>query len=382
MKGKKGQNQGSVSIRKNGSYLAQISVEGKRISKYFKTKREANLWILDSLNKVQKGMFYSGPQVLVSDYLDQWLVDSKDSVRPKTHIQYCQIIEQHIIPSLGKYKLSELRPEMIQALYNQKIDSGSGVRTVRLIHSVLHCALNRALKLNLIYRNPADAVYRPKLKKIEMKILDENQVRSLLIASRGTRLETLLKVAITTGLRQGEILGLKWSDLDWETHQLHIQRQVQRIPKVGLTFPEPKSAAGRRIIALGPETINQLKEHFNKQCLERKLAGDKWKEGDWIFTSFNGTPIEARNLFREFKNLLVKANLPDIRYHDLRHTAASLMLKQGINPKVVQEILGHSDYSLTMNTYSHLLPGLQKEAAEKMDEITALIEVSLNIEDK
>ena len=374
---KSGQNQGSVSLRKDGSVQAQITVDGKRISKYFKTKREANAWRIETLNKIQNGMFNSGPQVLLAEYLAQWLIASKDSVRPKTHIQYRQIVEQHINPMLGQIKLSELRPEMIQVAYNRKTAAGISARTVRLTHSVLRSALNQALRMGLIYRNPATVVYQPKLKEAEMKVLDENQVRSFLIAAKGHRLETLFKLEVTSGLREGEILGLKWSDLDWENHQLKIQRQLQRVPGVGLIFSEPKSAAGRRMITLGSDTIASLKAHSSRQYAERVFAGDKWQENDLIFPSTIGTPLEPRNLFREFKDLLRKANLPDIRFHDLRHSFATLALSQGVSVKVVQEMLGHSDASMTLKVYSHTTPGMQREAAKKMDEITALIDIGV-----
>jgi integrase len=374
---KSGQNQGSVSLRKDGSVQAQISIDGKRISKYFKTKREANAWRIETLNKIQNGMFNSGPQVLLSEYLAQWLIASKDSVRPKTHIQYRQIVEQHINPMLGQIKLSDLRPEMIQAAYNNKTAAGTSARTVRLTHSVLRSALNQALRMGLIYRNPATVVYQPKLKEADMKVLDENQVRSFLIAAKGHRLETLFKLEVTSGLREGEILGLKWSDLDWENHQLKVQRQLQRVPGVGLMFSEPKSAAGRRMIMLGSDTIASLKAHSSRQHAERVFAGDKWQENDLIFPSTIGTPLEPRNLFREFKDLLRKASLPDIRFHDLRHSFATLALSQGVSVKVVQEMLGHSDASMTLKVYSHTTPGMQKEAAKKMDEITALIDIGI-----
>jgi len=229
----------------------------------------------------------------------------------------------------------------------------------------------------LIYRNPATVVYQPKLKEAEMKVLDENQVRSLLIAAKGHRLEALFKLEVTSGLREGEILGLKWSDLDWENHQLKIQRQLQRVPGVGIVFSEPKSAAGRRMIMLGSDTIASLKAHSSRQYAERVFAGDKWQENDLIFPSSVGTPLEPRNLLREFKDLLRKGNLPDIRFHDLRHSFATLALSQGVSVKVVQEMLGHSDASMTLKVYSHTTPGMQKEAARKMDEITALIDISV-----
>ncbi len=377
---KRGQNEGSITKRKNGTYMVQLSVNGKRVTKYFKTKKEANKWRIDTLHKVQRGLFYPGKKITLAEYLEEWLKARQGSIKHKTLFQYRRIVEMHINPILGKIKLNDLQPSQIQAFYNIKVESGTGVRTVRLMHSVLHCALNHALKLGIIYRNPSDAIYKPKVTKHEMSVLDENQVKALLIAARGKRLEVLFKVAITTGLRQGEILGLKWGDLDWDTYQLNIKRQVQRVPEKGLVFSEPKTAAGKRMIVLGPDTIMYLKEHLKRQMVEREFKGAKWQDNNLIFPSSIGTPLDQSNLNRQYKQLLREANLPNIRFHDLRHTAESLMLKQGVSVKVVQERLGHSDAGLTLNVYSHVIPGMQKEAAQKMDEITAIYEINELIE--
>jgi integrase len=208
-----------------------------------------------------------------------------------------------------------------------------------------------------------------------MKTLTQEQVRRLLAAARPSRLETVLCLAVTTGLRQGELLGLRWSDLDWHTGQLRVQRQVQRIGGQGLVFSEPKSASGRRVVVLGPTMIGKLRTHQERQELEEIVAGGRWQENDLMFPSTIGTPMEARNLARSFKALLKEAGLPEIRFHDLRHTAATLMLQQGVHPKVVQERLGHSQISLTLDIYSHVLPTMQEEAARKLD---SLLEASVD----
>ncbi len=298
---KSGQNQGSITRRKNGSYMVQLTVDGKRVTKYFKTKKEANAWRIESLHKIQSGLFYAGPRLTLSEFFEEWLIARTDSIKPKTLFQYRQIVEQHINPTLGNIKVNELQPAQIQALYNNKVESGTNVRTVRLIHSVLHCALNHALRLGIIYRNPSDAVYKPTIKKREMQVLDEQQVRSLLIAARGNRLEMLYKVAITTGLRKGELLALKWSDLDWDTHQLNVQRQVQRVPGKGLIYTQPKTEAGRRTIILGSDTIVGLKEHQKRQWHEKEFMGDRWQECDLIFPCTIGTPFSQSNLNRNYK---------------------------------------------------------------------------------
>lgn len=276
MKKKRGQNEGSISERSNGTFIAQITVDGKRVSKYFKTKREANVWRIDTLSKIQKGMFNVDTQILLSEYLEQWMVNSRRRVKPKTLIQYQQIIDQHINPYLGKYKLTDIRPNMVQSLYTKKEDMGIGGRTILLIHAVLHSALNQAQKEDLIYRNPLDAIKRPSFQKKEGKSMNETQVRSFLLACRGHRFEALFKIAVRNGLRQGELLGLKWNDLNWETNELFIQRQLQRLPGKGLLLVEPKTEKSKRIIVLGQDPMNALKIHKNQQYCQQQFAGEKW----------------------------------------------------------------------------------------------------------
>ena len=327
-------------------------------------------------NQISNGLSFAGAQASLMEFLVYWLGSINTAVRPATLVQYEQISRKYIIPVLGNIRLKDLRPDHIQSLYNHYLSNGVSRRTVVLIHAVLHRSLGQALKQGLIGRNPADAVTRPKLPRTEMHTLDENQVRALLSAVKDTRWEALYHIAVTTGLRQGELLGLKWSDLDWKTRRLQIQRQVQRVKGQGLVFSEPKSKAGLRVIVLGNTTIEKLRAHQTIQQLERQVVGARWKEMDLIFTSTLGTPIEDTNLLKLFKVLLKDTGLPDIRFHDLRHTAATLMLLQGVHPKIVQERLGHSEISMTLNTYSHVLPSMQEDVADKMDELITPIDVS------
>lgn len=380
--GKRGQNEGSIYRRKDGSYSTQISQEGKRVTKYFKTHHEANKWREDYLSQIEGGLSIAGAEKTTKEFLEGWLDTKKESVRSKTIEQYRQIVFQHIVPGIGKLKLKDLSPDKIQDFYAKESSRGVGKRTIQLIHCVLHSSLKQALLWGLIGRNPSDAVIKPKIKHNEMHTLNDTEVRNLLLNSKGTRLNTLLHLAITTGLREGELLGLKWSDFDFDRRSLQIQRQLQRLKDKGLVFSEPKTALGRRKVILGRTEIELLHDHKKQQEIERRFAGEKWHEDDLIFSSSIGTPWDPRNLVKLFKQLLRKAKLPNIRFHDLRHTAATLMLLQGIHPKVVQERLGHSDISLTLNTYSHVLPGMQKEAADKMDELISLIDVTSEIKDE
>jgi len=243
---------------------------------------------------------------------------------------------------------------------------------------IVHKALRQAVLWGIQGWNPSDAVIKPKKKKTEIEVLNDVQVRNLLLVAKGSSIEVLIHTAITTGLRFGELLGLKWSDLDWNNRTLQIQRQVYFLPQKGNVFAELKTKASQRTIVLGKTTLELLKTHWKEQQTLKEEMKETWHDFDLIFPSQTGNPNDKGNLSRRFKKLLETAGLPSIRFHDLRHTAATLMLLQGINPKIVQERLGHSDISMTLNTYSHVLPSMQQDAADKIDELINMTEVDSN----
>lgn len=372
---KRANGEGSV-FKRGNRWVAQVGTGKNRETKYFETQKDANAWRHKIIEQRHQGLVFAGSRVSLSKFLDEWLVVAKTSVRPNTYQQYSQVVHQHINPVLGYIVLKDLRPDHVQSLYTNKLANGVSPNTTRMIHAVIHRALNHALKLGLVYRNVADSVTRPKVVRKEMKTLNDYQVRQLIQVAESEQMRLLLWVAVVTGLRQGELLGLKWSDLDWTSRRIQVQRQVQRRKGDGLVFCEPKSASGRRVIVLGKSTIEKLREYKNNQLKERILLGEKWQDYDLIFPSPIGTPLDPSNVLKAYKDCLKRAGLPNLRFHDLRHSAATLMLQQGVNPKIVSERLGHSDISLTLNTYSHVLPPMQEEAAEKMDELLTLIEVS------
>jgi len=368
---RRGNHEGSIYQRKNGRWVAQVRIQGRRLAKSFNTQKECRAWIRQMQEQVKYGLNWDATKFTVGDYLEQWLKDIDGSVRPKTLNQYAGVVRNHLKPRLGNLKLQELQPYQIQMIYTQLKEQSHSPRNVQLVHSVMHRALAMAEKQGLIGRNPAKAVIRPKVTHKEMKVFDDNQARQFLIAAQGDRYEALFHLAITTGIRQGELLGLKWLDVDWAAGLLHIRRKVQRIPKKGFVFSPPKTQAGVRMIQLGPETMRHLIEHRKRQDVERNMVD--WNENDLVFPSLTGNPTDQRNLIRFFKRLLKRAGLPDIRFHDLRHTAATLMLLNGIPLIVVSRRLGHSKPSVTLDIYGHYIPGMQKEAAAMMDELVTPI---------
>ena len=366
---KRGNNEGSIAKLPSGAYRAQVTIDGERLSYTSKTRADCQNWIRKMLDQIDEGLTFKGIQTTLEEFLKGWLVTAKTTLRPKPAQQYEKLTENHIIPVLGKVKLKDLRPDIIDGFYQNRIKAGVGVRTIRYCHSVLHRALGKAVTLGLLTRNSADGATPPRLNQPEIMILDENQVIQFLIAARENRHEVLFHLAVKTGMRQAELLGLKWMDLDWMSGVLHVRRQVQRIDGKGFVFCEPKTKTGRRSIQLGEASLQMLRKQLEKQRHEKTAAGERWNENDLIFASSVGTPTELRNLLREYKKVLLKAGLPEIRFHDLRHTAASIMLKHNIPVLTVSRVLGHSKPSVTLDIYAHMIPGMQDEVAKLMDEV-------------
>ncbi len=368
----RGKNEGSVCKRPEGGWRAQVSQSGDRISKGFRTKNEALAWIQLMKMKIDQGIKLRGEAMALDDYLPTWLESKKCSLRPKTHHQYGSLISHHILPSLGHTKLCQLNIKKVEKYYSELLQGGVGVRTVRIIHIILHSSMNKAVKYGLIAQNPTQGASLPTYYHDEMKIFTPNQVSKFLLYSKESRYFALYFLAITTGMRLGELLGLKWADIDWSAKTIHIQRQKQYIPGHGFILLEPKTKSGKRTIQLGEQTILTLLRHQEFQEEIRNRAVDKWIEMDLVFTSSIGTPGDASNIRIDFNRILTKAELPKIRIHDLRHTAASLFLNHKIPIIVVTNILGHSKPSVTLDIYSHVFTDLQGEAAKVMDQLIQL----------
>ncbi len=366
--------EGSIIRYKDGRWCGRYwtqTTDGKkkRVAIYGRTKSEVRIKLTKAMAERDAGLAFEVKNLTLKEYLSRWLSNSvRDSVRQRTYERYEQLTRDHINPALGRMKLKSLTPAHLQGLYREKLDSGLSPRTVRYIHCTLHKALKQAVKWGLIPRNVAEAVDPPRLPKKEMQPLTPQQTKRFLAAAKGERLEALYLLSISTGLRQGESLGLKWEDIDFDRRALQVKRTLS-VTKKGILFVPPKSAKGRRSITLTIPAIEALRKHKMAQEKEGQKLGNLWEDHGLVFPNQSGKPMYPWTLTKRFKKILKEADLPEIRFHDLRHTCATLLLSKGIHPKIVQEILGHSTISITLDTYSHLLPNMQSKAVSAMEDI-------------
>jgi integrase len=370
--GRRENGEGSISYHnKSGLYMARYTVQTptgpKRKTVYGKTRTEAAEKLTRAMADRDRGLVFEGDCEALETYLERWLEDVvRDTVKENMLENYTYLARRHIIPELGHTRLRDLKPEQVRRLYRKKLDSGLSNRTVQLIHTTLRKALQQALSDGILPRNVCEAVKPPRRVRKEKRPLTPKQARTFLETAKGDRLRALYVLAITTGLREGELLGLRWADVDLEGGKLRVLRQLTRTRR-GLSFTTPKR--GRtRVVRLTDTAVAILKTHKTAQNKERLKAGSLWQDHDLIFTSTIGTPVDVGNLtYRSFRPLLKRAGLPRIRIHDLRHTAATLMLGRGVHPKIVQEMLGHSTITQTMDTYSHVLPDMQDQAISAIE---------------
>lgn len=368
----RGRNDGSIFKERNGNFRAMVTLpNGKRRSKTFQTKEACKDWIREMMTAppTEENLPGETTNWTVRAWFDEWLAQSKNLVRPGTYYDYERFSTRIILPALGDVPLKDLTRRQVNGFYHDLTEKQKlGISSVRLVHRILHRALEMALQVNLITMNPAHGANVPRKEEVEMKVLNEPQIWTFLTTVRGHEREVLYDLAIKTGMREGELLGLKWSDLDLYHGTLTIQRQAKRVSGSGIQLRPLKTKSSRRSLNLGENTLALLRVHKVNQDVMRLEQGDKWQDNDLIFPSMFGTPMDQSNLVAEFKGILAVAGLPEIRFHDLRHTAASVMLKHLKDIMVVSRTLGHSRPTTTLNVYSHLLPGMQAEAAQRIDE--------------
>jgi integrase len=313
------------------------------------------------------GRLSASPRQSLSDFLDAWLEFKKESVRYKTIVSY-KLNVSRATRFLGDIRLDALKPAHIVQWHSDLSKTGLSRRSVQQAHVVLHTALEHALRLELVNRNPLDAVRPPQAERKEMQTLSLEQSIKLFEATEGQGLHALWVTLATTGLRINEALALKWDDVDLEARTTTIQRGLERQKGKGLLFTSLKSASSRRNVTLMPMAVDALSRHRTRQKEQRLLVGPMWQEQGLVFASVIGRPLDYTDVGRWFKNELAQAGLPKIKVHGLRHTAATLQLQQGTHPSVVQQMLGHSSISLTLGTYSHVGPTMQRDASDRLED--------------
>ncbi|MGO9258910.1 MAG: tyrosine-type recombinase/integrase [Bryobacteraceae bacterium] len=396
---KRGNSEGSIYHMKDGRWRAAVTTgkdaEGRPKRKVFTagTRHEVADQLTKALRDRQRGINIDPKKRTLADFLHTWLEGIKRDVAPATYVSYEGAVRLHIAPALGKILLAKMRPEDVQRFKAQTLDAlimkGPGVkkpaqgesiegrhlsaRTVHYLMLVLRMALNEACKLDLVSRNVAMLVDFPKSELSEIRPYSPEEATAFLDAAEGHRLGALFSAAMALGLRKGEALALKWPAVDLERGTLSVRLTLQRIKMPGeekgqLLLKEPKRSS-RRTVNLPPVIVSLLATWKSRQEQEQLLAGSRWRDDGFVFTTSIGTPLEPRNIERAFSEIITAAGLPRVRVHDLRHTAATLLLAQGVHPRVVMELLGHSQIAITMNIYSHVVPALRKDAADKMEAV-------------
>ena len=374
MSKRRGSKEGSIFQRQDGRWCGIISLGwqgGRRVRKsyYADTQAEVLEKIACAKNDLRRGLPITTERQTVAQFLDHWLADSiKPSVRTLTHEQYSKFVRLYLAPVIGGVQLAKLSPMHVQRLRNGLLERGLSPRTVQLSLVILRHALDRAVQWSLIARNVAKLVDLPKVERGEVKPFTPDEARRFVDAVKPTRWAAAYITALTLGLRSGELLGLLWKDIDLDAHTVRIVQTVQRT-KAGRVFARPKTDRSRRTLTISDSLAATLRAHRIQQIEQRLAAGPAWKDMGLVFTSRIGTAIEVSGFHRTFKRILRAADLPNIRIHDLRHGAASLLLAMGVHPRAVMEQLGHSRISITMDTYSHVMPAMMQDVAEKMDAI-------------
>lgn len=333
------------------------------------TKADAERFLTSSLGDRDNGRLLEPSRQTLGEFANRWVTDARPGIQERTRESYRWVMEHYLVPTLGGRRLDQLNPSEIQRLYASLQERLSG-RTVRYAHSILHAMLETACKWGMIASNPASKVEPPRQTRREMRALGESEAQRFIEAAKEDRFYALWILLVSTGLRPGEALGLKWADVDWDNARLRIQRVLVRLKAGAWHFAEPKTERSRRVVSLPQGLISILKTHRARQLHERLKAGADYTELDLVFGARSGQPLDYRLLRRRhFTRVLAKAGIKGIRVYDLRHTCATLLLAAGEHPKVVSERLGHSSIVMTLDVYSHVLPDMQQRAAESLEKM-------------
>ncbi len=365
---------GQIVKRDNGKYLARVFAgkgdDGKRhwVSKTFEKKKEAEAWLSEQLVDKAQGNFQIPSKETLAMYMRRWLTETvANRVRERTLDDYTRLAEKYVIPHIGHIRTSELRADQVQKLYNM-LAADSGPDTARHVHTVLHSALNQALKWGLTSKNVSDLVDVPRPVRREMRPLNPNEINRFLDAASSDRYYAFFVLLMDAGLRPGEALALTWDDVDLESGLVHITKALST-GKSKRYFGEPKTRKSRRSVHITDRTVTALKAHRLRITQERMKSANVWEDRNLVFPNELGDYSDETKISkRHFKPILREADLPEtIRVYDLRHTSATLLMAGNVHPKIVAERLGHSTTNLTLDTYSHVVPGMQEQVVQIME---------------
>ncbi|MDD5095457.1 MAG: tyrosine-type recombinase/integrase [Dehalococcoidia bacterium] len=365
---------GSLKKRAKGSWTARFDVPDpitgqrkQRTMTIHGTKTEAEKALREMLANMDAGIFIKSSRLTMAEYLRDWLKGYAPSLSPATHRGYRTIVEFHLIPKIGAVPLQQLHPSQINKMYGEIIETGASVKTAKNVHAVLRRALNAAVKQNLLARNPCSGVDAPRYHAPEMGMLSDQQIDAFLEEVEASQFREALTLLLFTGLRRGELLGLRWVDVNLEFMQLSVVQQLQRIPVEGWVIRPPKTKGSKRNIPLLPNMCVMLRNLKDKKKEQLATFGAELKESSLIFGAIDGTPIEPSTLTHSCKKIMKKIGCAELRLHDLRHSFASKLLREGVSIKVVQQMMGHSSISTTLGIYGHITPDMEVEAVKKLE---------------
>ncbi len=379
---------GHVKQRSKGSWSIVIDVgkdpeTGKRKQHWHTvkgTKRDAQRELNEMLVSLEKGIYVKPNKIAVRELLLDWLDGyAAMNTTARTQESYEYIIRNHLIPALGHFTLNQLRPNHLESYYAKALNSGRldgkgglSARSVLYHHRIISETLRHAVKMGIIARNVAEFVDPPRPTRKQMNVLSPEEIGRFLDTARETDYYVFFSTLLCTGLRRGELLALRWRNLDLNEAMLYVTETAFKLNNGDYVIKEPKTPHSRRAVSLPPSLAVLLKEYRSDQELLRIQLGLTMSDDDFVSIRPDGSPINPNAITLAFRRIMTKAKIQHIRVHDLRHTHASLMLKAGVHPKIVSERLGHASVSITLDTYSHVLPGLQEEAAVKFDEILSM----------
>ncbi|MBC9786429.1 site-specific integrase [Heliobacterium chlorum] len=372
--------QGSVYQRKDGYFVAQVHIgqddngKPKYARKTFKAESDALIWRDKAIVEYRLGTFIIPSTITLGEWMDIWLEQyARPNVRPKTYECYEYITRLHLKPKLGNVKIQSLQTTQLQRLLNEKRQSGLATRTVELILTTARTALKQAMHDELINKNAADHVRKPKPSPKQISVFTVDQMKEFMFVAEEDRLWIAFKLLLGTGMRVGELLALKWGDINLERGHIDVTKGTVLVKnehgpnKTHQIIQEPKTKNGYRRIPITEDLVRQLKRWHFLQFFEKKNAEGKYEDSGLVVTTKKGRMVTQRNLATKFHRLLAKAEIPKTNLHSLRHTYATRLLEAGVHPKVVQELLGHGSIRITLDTYSHVLPDVKKQAIDKIE---------------